>query len=536
MNAIYNETTGEILVSKNISLRKQFLTRILTILLIISIVSSGIQLYFMNQQINYEIDTQTAIISQSINQGIEETNLASKNIGNQIDLKMFGYLKYIGDMLNTNRAEDITNEQISTIKQQLNLAGLSIFERKGNDIVIVKSTDPKEIGFSSRKFGDMVYQGTDMILKGEKINFPGIFSDKALAILPIMQSGVHKEKPLFFKYAYYHPEGTNYIINPFIKADEVYQFTQSVGPDSWIRKMEKDNSFVKDISVLDPKVFNNPNLENQFWPPVKKVVYGAYQYQSKKDLDAIKRILKKPVKQTYVEEVKGKKVLKLFLPQKNGQIIHVVFDYDKMTKPLYLHFIILVLTGLVSLSCLFLLTFKLFSQIYENIKKVIKQIHLLESGDLTAKSSIKDNSELSVLSENVNSMTHKLHNLVKDTQKQASKTQNLSLLLEKEAAESVEKIYEISTETTMKAREQLYEIEEFLNSMDQVLLPYNYDENVKTVLKKVDLMREMANERTAATTKTTITLSDLLKSLHEQSRELSDISNDLLEQISIFKL
>jgi hypothetical protein len=49
-------------------------------------------------------------------------------------------------------------------------------------------------------------------------------------------------------------------------------------------------------------------------------------------------------------------------------------------------------------------------------------------------------------------------------------------------------------------------------------------------------MRDVANERTSIATDITITLSDLLNSLHNQSSDLSEISNTLLDQMSKFKL
>ncbi|WP_428911906.1 methyl-accepting chemotaxis protein [Niallia sp. Krafla_26] len=522
---------------KPITLRKQFLTQIIAILVVISILSSGIQLYLMIKQVDYEIETQTTIIANSVNQGIEETDLASKSIEHQIDLKMVGYLEYIASMLDKKKAEDISDQELSNIKEKLELAGLAIFERKNDDIVIVKSTDPKEVGFSGRDYGEMIYSGIDSVMKGEDLNIPGVLSKKGLVILPLMQSGTYKDEPQFFKYAYYHPEGTDYIINPYIQADEIYKFTKNVGTDSWISEMEQDSSFVLDISVLNPEVFYNPSLENQFWPPVKKVVYGDYQYQSEKDHDFIIGMIDNPIKQSYVDRVKGGKTLKLFLPQENGHIIHIVFDYEKMIEPLKTQFIILVITGVISLVSLFVLIFKLFSKIYFSIQKISHQIHLLEGGDLTAVSQINDGTELTHLSEAINSMANKLNHLLKEAQKQAIETQNLSLILEEDASHSVEKIYELSTEATIQAREQLYELMEFFDYVEEVILPHQQkNEGVQKIMKKIDTMREIAKKQASGTTNTTITLSDLLNSLHEQSRELSEISSALLEQMSKFKL
>ncbi|WP_270584559.1 hypothetical protein [Bacillus smithii] len=94
----------------------------------------------------------------------------------------------------------------------------------------------------------------------------------------------------------------------------------------------------------------------------------------------------------------------------------------------------------------------------------------------------------------------------------------------------------MTTETTMKSREQLYEIISFLDELVETLQPYKKNEQVLHLIEKVEDMKQIANERTAATTDMTITLSDLIHSLHGQSRELSEISNALLESMKKFKL
>jgi plasmid maintenance system antidote protein VapI len=82
----------------------------------------------------------------------------------------------------------------------------------------------------------------------------------------------------------------------------------------------------------------------------------------------------------------------------------------------------------------------------------------------------------------------------------------------------------------------LHEIHAFLDEMEKILSKMPNDESAKIMLGKMDAMRQLANGRTAVTTETTIQLSDLLKSLHDQSIELSNISNALLQQMSRFTL
>lgn len=521
---------------KHVTLRRRFLTQVFSLLIVIAILSAGIQVYFMNQQIKSNIYEKSTPIANSIERGIEETDLASKMIEQQIDFKMIAIAKHIGDLLQTQKVENIKNEQLLKIKKDLNLAGLTIFARKDNDIVAVKSTDVKDIGFSTKSYGELVYRNMNAVLKGEEPVVQEGYTDKSILVLPIVKSGSHKEQPLFFKYAYYHPPGSDYIVNPFIEAQEVYKFTQEVGPGRLISQIEQRNPYVKEISVLNPKVFKNPSLEMNFYPPLRKVEHGDFKYQTKEDVEILKQMVDHPVKRISLQKVNGEKLYKVFLPINDNRVIYLALDYSKMTTPFYKYSIILMVSSLLSLLVLFLITVPFFNQIYENIQRVKEQIQLLADGDLTVKSRVKDGSELEILSNSVNKMVNKLHSLVSDTREQAVKTQRLSVMLEAEASQSVEKMYELSTETTIQSREQLHEIHEFLDEIEEVLNTLPNDENTKAIFDKMDAMRQIANDRTATTTEMTIQLSDLLQSLHGQSKELSNIANTLLQQISRFKL
>ncbi|MED1489848.1 methyl-accepting chemotaxis protein [Bacillus smithii] len=294
---------------------------------------------------------------------------------------------------------------------------------------------------------------------------------------------------------------------------------------------------LKEIAVLDPRVFQNPELETKLFPPLKKVIYGNYSYKDSKDTKILIGMEENKLqKYHYIEKYKNEKIYKLFIKTKDGQVIYIALDYGALSGPLYRHSIILLVTGVISLIVLFLLTARFFNRIYENIQKIKRQIQSLEKGDLTAKSNVNDRSELENLSQSTNRMVDKLNKLVKDTQEQATKTQKLSVLLEAETSQTIEKIYAITTETTMKSREQLYEIISFLDELVETLQPYKKNEQVLHLIEKVEDMKQITNERTAATTDMTITLSDLIHSLHGQSRELSEISNALLESMKKFKL
>jgi methyl-accepting chemotaxis protein len=516
-----------------ITLRQKFIIRVFSVLIIIGLISGTIQLYFMKQQIMAQTTQQADAIANNVLSGMNQTNEATKAIEHQIDLKLIADAQNIAVLLNGKAANQITRNELIKIRDDLGLAGVTIFheDKSKDDIVGAVSTDDQEVGFSFKKFG--YYDVGKQVLSGEKPVLPGAtYLDNHTIVLPITQSGSHSQKPIFYKYAYYVPSGTNYVINLYIKADEVYNYTKNVGPAATINNLVKENKIAKEIAVLNPKVFADPSLGKRLYPPLKKIEAGTFHLQTKRDLVTIKSTKK----ESYIENVNGIIVYKMFLPIDENHVIYLALDYGKMSGPLYHYSIILIVSSLISLFILFFLTTQFFNGIYENIQKIIRQMKFLEQGDLTVHFTVQDESELESLSQSTNRMVEKLNRLVMETKNQAEKTQRLSVVLEAESYRSVKKMYQVSTEVTIQAREQLDEILEFLDELKNILQPYKENERVSYFLEKVDVMCQLARDRTAATTDTTIALSDLLKSLHKQSRELSDISNDLLEQISIFKL
>lgn len=521
------------------SLRKQFITRMLLILIMISILSGAIQGYILYLKINDDSKQQALIMAHSIEQGINETDLASKNIEHQIDLKLELHAKRIGDRLQGRQLANITSDDLVKLRDEIGVTGITLIAQQDNDYVNIRSTDPKDVGFGWKKVSPEAVASYEVILKDGKIPKDKVsYSADGIFTLFSAQSGSHTDKPQFFKYSYYHAPNTNYIINAYIESSEVYNFIQKVGTDTWIRNVLKENQYAKEIAILDPRVFADPSLGEKMYPPLKQVVNGEYLLRSDKDSAFLKQTTnQKPVETTYIEKINGHSLYKMFLPMDEGRVIYIALDYKKLSAPLYKYSFILITSGFISLLALFMLTANFFNKIYRNIQQIIIQIKKLESGDLTAKSSVTDGGgELSDLSDSTNKMANTLNQLLTDTHEKATKTDRLSVLLENEANQSVEKVFTMSMETTSNARDSIEEIYVFLSQVEEQLQSQSDNPKAKVILDKMDMMRSMADQRVHTTTEMTITLSDLFKSLHGQSSELSELSNSLLNQLAKFKL
>jgi methyl-accepting chemotaxis protein len=516
------------------TLRRKFLKQILTVMVILAIVSGAVQLYLVNEQIDYETRSKTELISDSVEQGINQTDLASQSIEHQIDLKMMGYNKFISEQLGNRNVQQITNEELIEIRDKIGVEGITLFARSGDDIVGTKSTDSEEIGFGLKGFGEEIFNSASAILENEvpKDDY-ATYKDKGILVLPIAQSGARDDvEPVFFKFAYLHPPGTDYYISSYVEANEVFKYTQEVGPNRWIQQLVEEKTIIKEVGVLNPKVFADPSLKEEIYPPLNEITFGSFDLRTKLDEEFLAG---KVTKISKVEKINGDKVYKMFVPINEDRTIYIALDYGEIIGPIYKHAIILFISGLLILVAIFLLTAKFFDRIYENIQRIRTQIKLLAAGNFTAKSNVDDNTELGSLSRSANKMVEDLHQVLSDTSEQAFHAQRVSYLLENEANETVEKMYLVSTETTIKQRDIVDEVLSFLDEVEASLQSIE-TQSAKEAVLKIDRMREVAKSRATTTTDMTLALSDLLKSLQSQSRVISSISQTLMQHISKFKL
>lgn len=526
---------------KSSTLQKQFVTRMLIVLLIILSCSGAIQYMYLSKRVDSDVAVEAFKVSKSIEQGIYETKAASTAIELQLDLRLKLIAQHISDRLGDRPLDAITNDELLKLSKEFNIAGITLFKEKdGADVVGVKSTAPSDIGFSFKKYlgeGSHGYKDMYNLLHGKKINVEyETYVDKNTIILPTAPSGSNSKTPTFYKYGYYVSDGKNYIINPYFEANEVYHFTQEVGPDAWIKTVLESNKDVKEVAVVSPKVYADPSLlkiKTQLW---KKIDYGTFKSETEKDKKVLVSLAKNPKRTSYTVNQNGETYYKMFIPMKDGRVIYVGLDYNHLSAPLKNMSLILLIFSLISLLALFILSTRFFSNIYKNIQVIISQIKTLESGDFSTKSTIEGKGELADLSASTNHMTETLSHVLKNTTKQAEKVQNLALTLKTDTDESVEKVYALSIDLTSKAREDNYEITDLLDVLEDKLTHLEQSEVLKEILSKVQVIRELSNSRSESTTDITITLSDLIKSLQAQSVELSDISSTLFKNMYNFKV
>ncbi|OAS16052.1 sensor histidine kinase [Paenibacillus oryzisoli] len=241
--------------------------------------------------------------------------------------------------------EKVQNEKLVEIKEKLMIDGITLLKRVDDDIIGYRSSDPKEIGMSTKGWTFGWFHAFNQLLDhhnaqvGANLTF-GQF-------LPHYWSGPFDTSSTnttnIDKWGYYNDGGTNYIIDPYVHDKHLLEFRETTGVDSTIKQVVEKNKWIVEIGVLNPELIGGlitPTTEA--WYQERKVLYGQYSYPDDNEknisLDGIKD---GKVKNSF-SVIDGKEIMRTYVPLKNialgayhsDLLICIVTDYKKIKDAL----------------------------------------------------------------------------------------------------------------------------------------------------------------------------------------------------------
>jgi hypothetical protein len=149
--------------------------------------------------------------------------------------------------------DKVTNEQLLAINKQAGIDGISLMQKVGDDIFITKSSDPKEIGLSTKDWGGYWFTAfnqlfsyhTVMIAEGKNLgNF-------WMGPYEVPASGTSDVS----KFGYYYDGTTDYIICTFVNARKIQVFKNITGANTIIKKTMESNQDILEIAGLNANTF-----------------------------------------------------------------------------------------------------------------------------------------------------------------------------------------------------------------------------------------------------------------------------------------
>lgn len=210
----------------------------------------------------------------------------------------------------------VTNEELVQLSKLLKLDGISLFERRGDDFICVRSSDPKELNASSKTWG-IVYDAQLQLTDRKPVDVGTGLTLENYWSGPIDTASTDVTN--IRKWGEYFDGTTNYIINPYVNvSSSLEQYRDKVGVDVSIRELLADNKEnLLEIAVLNPeKMFEKgPTPNNRgSWYSERLIENGSYQYRDENEDEKIKEALDARSTIFYDINLNGKTILKSITP------------------------------------------------------------------------------------------------------------------------------------------------------------------------------------------------------------------------------
>jgi len=332
--------------------------------------------------------------------------------------------------------KNVTNEQLVKLTAQLGVDHITLWQRFGNDVIAMRSSDPNEINMSSKTwdywhvaFLQLFDKHEVDIVQGQKLkNFwsgPFNFSTS--------------DPSEIRKWGYYYDGSTNYIINPFVNAQVLLDFDYTIGTDAIVNKIIADQSDILEVTGFDLEFYGKDKIikYKQGIPvynlDVRAIPFGDYNYQDQSnDFLNIQQVNKTGKGLTVKRNINGVSVIKNFIPIKMNKnyVFSVVFDQKAIQKPvnqlLVMQFVIsLGLVLITMIASYFIAGFML-----RGLNQVMRKVNAIATGDFGEVITIRSEDELGLLASRVDTMGNNLNHYTTQLKAAAEELQSTKQYLE----------------------------------------------------------------------------------------------------------
>ncbi|MCE5172168.1 PAS domain S-box protein [Paenibacillus profundus] len=362
-----------------------------------------------------EIQQRMNVIAQQINVSVQQSRLTAKSFEVQLAEKLQMASMYAAGKL-PPRIDQVSNEQLQSICKDLGISHMSLLRAvpDSSDIIIERSSDPSEIGMSTKKWGywhtafqQLLEAQQVSIAKGEKLkNFwSGPFD-------------VSTSNPNHIdKWGYYYDGKRDYIINPYIRDDRVDTFLELTKPDNLIERTVKTQASVIEIAALNPETFDRPpklTVRHDGIQFVRQqdsaVLYGSYNLKHGHDKQYVDEALEQAKPLFYEGQFGNRTIIKGFIPihAEKPYVLNIAMDSDSLMATLHDQLMRNIAIGVVLLEIVLISSYILSGMLIRPIQSILNKVNMISVGHFHTKLNIERKDELGLLAQRINSMARNL--------------------------------------------------------------------------------------------------------------------------------
>jgi signal transduction histidine kinase len=250
--------------------------------------------------------------------------------------------------------EKVSQDELKQLAKILNIDTITLLKKTSDDIMLYKSSDPKEEGVSTKSWKPW-YQAFQQLFEDYQVTIDWGLSLPNFWTGPFEYSSTDPKANKIEKYGYYYDGSTNYIIDPIVSDKKHKEFEDKGGVNAILNDIIKYNDHVLEITAFNPLTFGTGEMKKQTENGVlsynspRQIIYGEYQYSTTDDRLYVQKAALTKQSITYIAQVNGHKVLKFFMPvmitpsadmtDKNGKpielyVLSLVSDYSNIQQTL----------------------------------------------------------------------------------------------------------------------------------------------------------------------------------------------------------
>ncbi|WNS42153.1 ATP-binding protein [Paenibacillus sp. MMS20-IR301] len=385
-----------------------------SVLLILAL-NLTLNLYEVRNNLRNESISNMLITAKQVAVSVEQSSYSSKYVEQKIaqNLRLAAILaSYELDP----DIEKIENGQLKELAVRLGVSNISLLVKTDNDIVVAKSSDPSEIGLSTKGMG-FWYVALLELLAGHNVSVDQGQSLENFWSGPFEYS---TSNPVYIdKWGYYYDGSSNYLIDPYVRSTAVSDYVKIMNPDEIIQESRAVNPGILEITGINPKTFGSPSMMPDGSDPGNRklhnrpIQYGTYAYGNvAADKAAIREALNKGEPVTLDTEALGKRVLKSFIPVSQpgvpDYVVGVVMDYGTISAVIKQQLSNNITTSVLLLIVFFLASYIMAGLITRPIQDILAKVNDVAKGKFEPPLNVESRDELGQLAHRINAMTSHL--------------------------------------------------------------------------------------------------------------------------------
>jgi methyl-accepting chemotaxis protein len=432
--------------------------------------------------------------SQIIKEAMVTAEDSQRVIERLIDQRLLAASKEIAKQLKGRDINDISREELIELKKQVDVYDISLFVKKGDDIVVAQSSDPNEVGLSSKDWGYWFTAFQQLMARKEVTVDKGYYT-KHFWSGPISRSEWENK---YYKYAYYYDGTTPFMINPYILDQDIYQLTYNHGPAELIKKITRSHNGIVEIAVINVPAWLKGKKNEVIEPEIDlPVLFGEHSFTLREDRSFFKNALKQKEILSVPFSKNNVSYTKFYVPIEKNRVLTIVSNYDK--EMIVYHRLMFLIIGsfIVCIVVIFVILQSVTRNHLKPLDMITQHIDSISKGNLAKTLQIHEENEWGFIAKNLNDMTRNISGLISEVKKEINSLVQLSALLNQTVNTSLQSIDELSSSLTEDSEQIFCEIDIYTSQLihysDHIL---HMMESIKGDLHKKEELATLLNEMT----------------------------------------